>query len=656
MPELRVVDEELAKKYIDVYTQEGLVTQELFHDTMIPIEAVGQIAVDDQNPANVCHEKPPRTLIATNDGTVNLVMMPSVTLEFPSRDLSNQIVNAFTSLSKEIELKVEWTNGSIFFNLFRTIITQTAVSGGYSGTINHGLVSAGSAHYDFTIGGQNYSAVHSGANGILGRDFSSPNSIELRFKDGYVRLFVHKNSAINNVYSFTDIDHIPIMPTGISQWEESFTSVAFISVLTSDQYPLVMNNIMAKCSSLGICPPTYTEGSLYHTLNWLMHPLAREVNEAVYMESYSNAYFQGDFFLSNDRPKTFKDIVEHYFGQSSPALLKKVWPVFLYGDLTTGQSMVGGYAGDPSTVVVEYTKMINMHIVQTLANVKNTLGFDHMYNLIDKIGNRPLANEGFIGEDCIKKFSEHYTPQKITNVLATYLTRSTAFGSNRPHGHMGSDTYIEDICRMIDTYKTPESIPEVLKEIYPDGYKVPKYFKDLVELHDTLSRDTTRIKTEAAKKPIPVNPMLEDLEATPVGEFTIHFPRHTTEIVEWGKHLEFCIANYTDQAVLGHKLFGALKKDGIPVYCAEFIKFTDQRGPLPFKNTDWRGKLGYCLEFRGHRNSEVPDDVKNQLTEVIDQWGERHFERRDNTLVLKSAIEFANITIEIGETQNGIYT
>lgn len=128
-----------------------------------------------------------------------------------------------------------------------------------------------------------------------------------------------------------------------------------------------------------------------------------------------------------------------------------------------------------------------------------------------------------------------------------------------------------DTIRQLSEYQSASDIPEDLREIYPNGLKIPSRWATANELHDMVSAQYNQIKHFAKNRAIKYLPGLDVLDKIDFGNgFTSEIPRKTARIVEYGALLKHCVAGYADRCADNNDtVILSINKDGRPHYTLE---------------------------------------------------------------------------------------
>lgn len=185
-----------------------------------------------------------------------------------------------------------------------------------------------------------------------------------------------------------------------------------------------------------------------------------------------------------------------------------------------------------------------------------------------------------------------------------------------------------DIIGQLTEYNTPESIPEELRPIYPKGLQIPKDWKTIKELHDSVSIEYNRIKSFASKKTITYSNLLKRLDGIDFGGgFTSELPKDNLRIIEYGAMLKHCVANYADRCTKNNNtIIMSINKDGQPHWTLE-LKLA---GKVSYENSEEgiKAQLPEDTDFVPyyeinqfkalHNGIPKPKDVDNILKKLFD--------------------------------------
>lgn len=350
---------------------------------------------------------------------------------------------------------------------------------------------------------------------------------------------------------------------------------------------------------------------------YLTYPILREVGSALICRRIfskdGGIVFQSSYKQFTAMPrKDFKGLVKHYFKTKSPRLIKAL-----------GKLIVSGHEVErvklqmPETP--QYALLINL--------IGDSIFSQHGYNVLERLNDGSYIVEGcpvirndllMAGEWLVKVLPLDMI-QELFEYLGSkvYLTHADPMERNNwqlpcmPHiddagVHLlltmsprkrlevlrqimiGEDSYLFfDTARMLYTYRDPQSIPESIRSLWPEGMKMPKT-KTLKEAHDLIAKWDNQIRTEQQKRPITyglheekvdgrlVHMKVYDTEHTPEGvaahartettparaigqrTFMIRLPRSTAELMVWGNDLKNCIASYSEAAFTKHCTLAAL--------------------------------------------------------------------------------------------------
>lgn len=180
-------------------------------------------------------------------------------------------------------------------------------------------------------------------------------------------------------------------------------------------------------------------------------------------------------------------------------------------------------------------------------------------------------------------------PKKQMKLIGEIMFHSDSFGQLR------------DALNQWSEFANPESIPDIIKDAFPDGLKPPKKFKTVKEFHDKITRDYAAIKRASHKnKPILYTEEILKIDGMEILDTKLVLPKITGELIEWGTLLNNCIGSYGDRASRGEMLLFAL-------YKGDEVKMTGEVN---------HGKLNQLVENRNAQaHSKYHAEVKKFITE-----------------------------------------
>lgn len=178
----------------------------------------------------------------------------------------------------------------------------------------------------------------------------------------------------------------------------------------------------------------------------------------------------------------------------------------------------------------------------------------------------------------IRRFLKHYSAQTIIQ----WICLSQAHGNR----------YFAD---MVSMFKT-------IREIKPD-YVAPKSTK-IEEVHDELAREQR--KMQRVDRPIKQPKELLDLkmEGSKLSGYTLVLPKTTHELMNWGDQMSNCIGGYVNQIERGYSWILGCEKNGRIHYGIEL-------SPNEYE------PLARVRQFKGVRNVDAPEEMKNALVEIL---------------------------------------
>ena len=150
----------------------------------------------------------------------------------------------------------------------------------------------------------------------------------------------------------------------------------------------------------------------------------------------------------------------------------------------------------------------------------------------------------------------------------------------------------------------PDKVPPKIKDKYPAGLQLPERWETIKDLHDKVSRDYNIIKAEVNNRDIEFDEYISLLDGTTVLDTELVLPKNTSQLVEWGRKLNNCIASYGDKVIRGDTYVFALYKNGEPFINGE-ISPTDHG----------------IIQLRIDRNKEAPPEYRARVKMIWDDIG-----------------------------------
>lgn len=369
----------------------------------------------------------------------------------------------------------------------------------------------------------------------------------------------------------------------------------------------------------------------FAALDWLAYPLVREIDSTVLCKNLlpeTRSLISPKF-----EPMNFKQLVEHYYGTSTPKMLEELWK-----NITTGGDVsVRHFANDAfkmaykqhdldyrngaAWVIEEHTDRIFSLGDRKLQafwfsfgpSIFQVLGFDYFYQSV-KLFNAQNMREQYRHEYVFNTSNQVFKPQ--LKILSKHLSPKRVLSLLFPTGTRCDFIVLRDTAQMLLDYEDITSIPKTLKHLYPNGLTVDFKFKNLKELHDKLSIQYTIIKTEATRREIPVHMFYETLDGRNKNGLKLVVPRNTTQLALWGKLLNICVASYGDNAASGNTLLLGVEENHRIKYCIEFrsVVVVSLRGaPFSFAEQPSKAEADCTLD---------PEVVREPLPMLIAKVGE----------------------------------
>jgi hypothetical protein len=229
---------------------------------------------------------------------------------------------------------------------------------------------------------------------------------------------------------------------------------------------------------------------------------------------------------------------------------------------------------------------INMSVFKEVEDLKKLFTLDHVVYIL----NNTLTKQITLSKEIIAFLNEFGTKTKLDLVT-----------------HQGNE--LRDTANQWHAYRTPESVPETLRQFHPEGLTIPKKWKDLTELHDKISKTYNEFKAEANKLPINYTTAEAKLNMK-VNDFEIKLPKDTSEIVLYGQALKNCVASYAERACNKQiYILGVYRKDTLK-YNIELHK-DNQKGIQ-------------IVQFKGMRNATPDPDDEKVIREAITNFNTKH--------------------------------
>lgn len=418
-------------------------------------------------------------------------------------------------------------------------------------------------------------------------------------------------------------------------------------------------------------------------LDWLAYPLVREINNVVVCKNMIN--WDRNFISPKFEPMNFKELINHHYETSTPKLLEEIWKVLTVGgdyrrhvfhnlpDIQKHKDYVMGYNGafetleeGPDYIIQTGDRHIQSLVFTLGPAILRTLGFDYFYQAIPYFGNSfsrrfdPLDNNSAKAlEFDLSEIKKHVSPKKILSVLFQEdpaQVRETTDPERYVPAVKKPDLHsMHDAARMLRDYDSFEKIPSQLRLQYPRGLTVDFKFKTMKELHDKISTQYTIIKTEAARRPIPVVEVYAKLNGMEKDGLKLIVPKDTSVLAVWGKLLNICIASYGDRAVRGETLLLGVEQEDRIKYCIEFRSVLISRtahapatvyehGEVPkeaqiIREAYPRLQQKHCgvvppdtpeeeeyyftpsmVQFRGDRNGDPSKEDRNAVETMLANW------------------------------------
>ncbi len=318
--------------------------------------------------------------------------------------------------------------------------------------------------------------------------------------------------------------------------------------------------------------PLYPGVELMSTMDqlvWCCFPLARFFSEQYLFKDISQQfieYLEG-FGSSNKEIKPFlfsnnlNEVSQALVGCNSKTVIKYLAENSIHDNKHTAKEESCVPAMNVNEVF-KYPLLVRFKYFETISALSDIFCLDHVHELM--------------GEYYIKRI-----PSNLSNLYNENIDFFNRFGSRKllnlfKAGFTSSDiSDISDTIRQYDEYKTPQSIPEKIKEKYPNGIRFPKRFKTFVELHNNISRQYREIKAQADNVDILYNKVeLKLSDAVLVerdDEYRVILPFEGVDLVGWGSHMNNCIAGYGKKAANKEVILIAILKNKEMIYNIEAI-------------------------------------------------------------------------------------
>lgn len=415
---------------------------------------------------------------------------------------------------------------------------------------------------------------------------------------------------------------------------ESFYHPAAVwdSVRDANVRKQIQNHVSALALRRGVqVPPQFHQdgeqyngvqkGYFFAALDWMAYPIIREINSPTVCKNLTNDVRR--LICPTFEPMNFKQLVEHYYGNSTSKMIQELWKVVTVG----GDFKQTRFATEPTRDAflvfhnqpdiledrTEYVVQIGNRHINTLvfnvgAAIFKTMGFDYFYQAAPKLGgegNQPKI--GFMdGESRVTQIEFNLTTL-LTRVSPKKLIKALLEDQKGLNFHD-----LHDTASMLREYDTFEKIPKTLRLQYPTGLSVDFKFKTVKELHDKISVQYTIIKTEASRREIPVALPYRMLHGMEDKGLAFHVPDNTSTLAIWGKLLNICVASYGDRAVKGDTLLLGVEKEGLIKYCIEFRSLIVPRlahGPI----------VGLCKEGSLPEITQAPEYIREAYPRLKEQ-------------------------------------
>lgn len=148
------------------------------------------------------------------------------------------------------------------------------------------------------------------------------------------------------------------------------------------------------------------------------------------------------------------------------------------------------------------------------------------------------------------------------------------------------DSYISDAIKIWASIRNDVVIPA---QIAKEGWEA---------MHDWLYKESAKLSNKP--RPIEYEDNWTVLDNQMVDDYSFILPRSTSDLIEWGQRLNFCIGAkfYQDEAVSKKRLLFALYRDGALAYC---------------------GDIGYGAfnQLMGNHNSNPPKELREKVVDVL---------------------------------------
>jgi hypothetical protein len=335
---------------------------------------------------------------------------------------------------------------------------------------------------------------------------------------------------------------------------------------------------------------------------------------------------------------SFKDAIEKAFGSSGPKLTKLVASRLYelsndnYTQAISAMNIVGGNAVfNPNMVIDNITPQVTgfstvsdyyqasspLYQVERLSLkvfnfgflLKDLIPLDYIHEVVEKAPLIDLTEnfKGFNGftevepgmTEQIRKFLAKFSPFKIKKIMLTAYQEGYLMDTTRQ--------YLE----------------------HENDIVLPEDFKTLGELHDYVSRQYRKFKTE--KKVFTLNPewLAADNHQIEDG-LVLSFPKDTWELYDWGQEFNNCVASYGERMLNGELVIVGIRNN--------------------------EGKLKYCIDVRNNNIVEFRSH-NNQAADKEDEVKVREFLK---TLNIKTQPNDGSLIVNVGggnglALNNGLY-
>lgn len=316
---------------------------------------------------------------------------------------------------------------------------------------------------------------------------------------------------------------------------------------------------------------------------------------------------------------SFKDAIEKAFGSSGPKLTRLVASRLYEQESDSYTQMVSGLNIAGANAVYDPNMVINnvMPTVSGFASNSNYYQMQSPQRLVErlslKVFNFGFLLNGLIPLDYIHDVVEKAPLLDLTENFTGFngLSEVTPGITTQIRKFLGSFNAFKIKKIMLTAHNDGELMDSARQYLEHEGkITLPEDFKTLKELHDIISRQYRKFKTE--NKPFALASEMVAADNHKIDEdLILSFPKDTYELFDWGQEFNNCVASYGERMLDGELIIVGIRNNTKDLkYCIEI-------------------RNNYIVQFRSHHNG---DAIREEETKVREFLSTLNFKTKESGL------------------------